>query len=796
MSDETINHVFNTAWEVVNNTGRNVFLTGKAGTGKTTFLKKLMKETSKNCVVVAPTGVAAINAGGVTMHSFFQLPFNAYLRHGGYVQGEVQFTNKSELLRGLRITKAKRELMSEMDLLIIDEVSMVRADLLDAVDDILRSVRGNRNKPFGGVQVLFIGDLFQLPPVVQDQEKELLKKYYESPFFFNAEVLKENPPLIIELKKIYRQTEEKFIGLLNSVRNNSMAEQDFELLHSRYVPSFWIDVENIITLTTHNNTADKINRDELQKLNAPIFKFEANVDGDFSDRAYPTEKVLELKLGAQIMFIKNDTKAGKYYNGKLAKIIKLTAEEIIVKLADSDIELRVEKEKWDNIKYVFDKEDNKINEEPLGSFLQYPIRLAWAITIHKSQGLTFTKMAIDAGASFAAGQVYVALSRCTSLTGLTLLTKIPASAISTDQRIVEFIKKETDLKTLNLDEEKFEYSISRLEKIFDWNLVNVLIDEAIEFTSGKEFDGRDSVIERLNIIKAKTSEQTLIAMKFMDRVNQIVIVKPIDTALLEERVKKAKPYFIEKLLEEIIQPIVAIREEIKIKKRAKTLLLYFNELILDLWRKVKEIEKADVSGLDLKVVIEYKEQPVIPKPAETNSEAASEPKIEKEKAYNVEEIRKTKANAFRPWSREEDEKLMALVGNNKPLYEIAKTLERTNRAIELRVEKIKLEGIKDPKEKIDSKKVSLDLYKEKKTIEEIATLRGMAASTIEGHLALFIKTGEVNLFDFISEEQFQMIKVAVEKMGFENLTDLKKTTGDSISWGQLRMVVNYLRKDV
>jgi hypothetical protein len=572
-----------------------------------------------------------------------------------------------------------------------------------------------------------------------------------------------------------------------------MAEQDFDLLHSRFFPHIPINEDNFITLTTHNNTADKINRDELQKLNAPIFKFEANVDGDFSDRAFPTEKVLELKLGSQIMFIKNDTKAGKYYNGKLAKIIKLTAEDIIVKLADSDIELRVEKETWENIKYVFNKEDNKINEEPLGSFLQYPIRLAWAITIHKSQGLTFTKMAIDAGASFAAGQVYVALSRCTSLTGLTLLSKIPASAISTDPRIVEFIKKETDLKTLNLDEEKFEYSISRLEKIFDWNLVNVLIDEAIEFTSGKDFEGKESTIEKLKVIKSKASEQTLIAMKFMDRVDQIVIVKPIDTALLEERVKKAKPYFIEKLLEEIIQPIVAIREEIKIKKRTKTLLLYFNELILDLWRKVKDIEKADVSGLDLKVVIEYKEA-VIPMPSETNSEAASEPKIEKEKAYSVEEIRKTKANAFRPWSREEDEKLMALVGNNKPLYEIAKTLERTNRAIELRVEKIKLEGIKDPKEKIDSKKVSLDLYQEKKTIEEIATLRGMAASTIEGHLAQFIKTGEVNLFDFITEEQFQTIKVAVEKMGFENLTDLKKSTGDAISWGQLRMALNYLRE--
>ena len=794
MQDESINTIFNTAWEVVNNTGRNVFLTGKAGTGKTTFLKKLMKETSKNCVVVAPTGVAAINAGGVTMHSFFQLPFNAYLRHGGYVQEEVQFTNKSELLRGLRISKPKRELMSEMDLLIIDEVSMVRADLLDAVDDILRSVRGNRNKPFGGVQVLFIGDLFQLPPVVQDQEKGLLSKYYESPFFFNAEVLKENPPLIIELKKIYRQTEETFIGLLNNIRNNTMKEMDYEVLHSRYVPSFRIDEENIITLTTHNNTADRINQEELRKLKSPSIKFTADIDGDFNDKALPTERVLELKLGAQIMFIKNDTKGGgRYYNGKLAKIIKLTAEDIIVKLADSDIELKVEKEKWENIKYVFNKEDNKINEEPLGSFLQYPIRLAWAITIHKSQGLTFTKMAIDAGASFAAGQVYVALSRCTSLTGLTLLTKIPASAISTDPRIVEFIKKETDLNSLNLDEEKFEYSISRLEKIFDWNVVNVLIEEAIEFTNGKEFDGRDSIIEKLNAIKTKVSEQTLIAMKFMDRVNQIVIVKPIDTALLTERVKEAKKYFIGKLHSEVLHSIEIIREEVKIKKRTKTLLLYYNELILDLWRKIRLIEKANVEGLDVKISFNVTGGD-IPKPIEQKMEASSEPNIGK--AYNVEEIRKTTANAYAPWTNVDDERLIKLVAVNTPISQLTTIFERGKGAIESRITKLKLENriIESKASVVSSKKISLELYKEKKTIEEIATLRGMAASTIEGHLALFIKSGEVNLFDFITEEQFQIIKVAIEKMGFENLTDLKRTTGDSISWGQLRMAVNYIKE--
>ncbi len=736
MTDVTINPIFNAAWEVVNYTGLNVFLTGKAGTGKTTFLKKLVSETSKKTIVLAPTGVAAINAGGVTMHSFFQLPFNVYIRHGGYTQGEVQFTNKSELLRTIRMSKPKRDLMNEMELMIIDEVSMVRADLLDAVDDILRSVRGNRSKAFGGVQVLFIGDLFQLPPVVQDQEKNLLKQYYESAFFFNSEVLRESPPEIIELKKIYRQTEEKFISLLNNVRNNTMRDEDFELLHSRYVPSIRMEEENFITLTTHNNTADRINQEELRKLNTSVFKFEANVDGDFNDRSFPTEKVLELKLGAQIMFIKNDTKGGKYYNGKLAKVIKISQDEIIVKLADTDIELRVEKELWENIKYVFNKEANKIDEQPLGSFLQYPIRLAWAITIHKSQGLTFTKMAIDAGASFAAGQVYVALSRCTSLTGLTLLSKIAPSAISTDQRIIEFISKETDVTLLNLDQEKFVYSILRLEKIFNWNTMLDLINEAIVFTTGKKFDDKELVLEKLNEIYNKSKLQAETSTKFLNVINQIVDTKPIDTALLTERVKKAKPYFIEKILEEIIHPIVAIREEIKIKKQTKLLVLYFNDLILDLWRNVRLIEKADVSGLDLKIEYAFKEN-VVPKIEKINPNPVTQPKNYPTK---------------------------------KEYYKAS------------------------PKEEVgSSKKISLQLYQEKKTIEEIAAARGMAASTIEGHLALYIQSGEVNLFDFINEEQFQVIKVGVEKMGIENITEVKKSVGETITWGQLRMAVNYLR---
>jgi len=802
MTEESDNRIFETAWEIVNHTGLNVFLTGKAGTGKTTFLKKLVSETAKKCVVVAPTGVAAINAGGATMHSFFQLPFNIYLKNAGYSQGEVQFTNKSELLRNMKFFKDKRNLINELDLLIIDEVSMLRADMLDAMDEILRSIRGKRNKAFGGLQVLFIGDMFQLPPIVTDREAALFNQHYESPFFFSAEVLKENPPLIVELKKIYRQTEEKFIGLLNNIRHNSMATDDYDLLHSRYNPMFNSADENIITLTTHNSVADKINQDELRKLTSPVFKFSAEISGDFNSKNVLTEEVLILKEGAQVMFIKNDTKGGgRYYNGKLATITKLSQEEIIVKLAESNDEIKVDKEKWENIKYVFNKEDNLINQEPLGSFSQYPIRLAWAITIHKSQGLTFSKLAIDAGSSFAAGQVYVALSRCTSLNGLTLLTKITDKSIRTDSRIVEFTSKETDIAALNLEHEMFVYSLNRLEKVFDWRIIIELIDEARNYTNDRSFDGKEDVLERMKTISEKAKEQGDIAVKLVERINQIVSYKPIDTVLLSERVMKGKTYFIEKLHQEIVQPIEIIRNELKKKKKTKQLISYFRGLETDLLRKIGEIEKANVAGLNLMLKVSYKEHFKVEektKEVKENSKIPGESKGEeyvKEKAYSVDEIRKHKPNAFRPWTKEDDEKLFELSSKNTPIFEIAKAFERSRNAIELRIEKIKTEGITETKVKTNSKQASLDLYLEKKTIEEIATLRGMAVSTIEGHLALYIVSGEVNLFDFISEEQFQTIKAGVDKVGIENLSELKRFVGDSIPWGRLRMAVNYLIKN-
>jgi len=376
------------ATEFILKTAENVFITGKAGTGKTTFLHAIRQNTSKNTIVAAPTGVAAINAGGMTLHSLFQLPFQAFIPSKQRVS--TGFTNISGLFEHFKFSKAKIELLKELELLIIDEVSMLRCDMLDAIDITLRTIRKNQHEPFGGVQILFIGDLFQLPPVVKDDEWAILHDYYETPFFFSAQVMKESNFWNIEFTRIYRQNEERFIRLLNKVRNNEMTEDDFYELNDRYQPEALSELEDYITLSTHNIKVDRINHTQLQKLEGDACEFTALINGEFNENAYPTEIKLTLKPGAQVMFIRNDSKPEKrYYNGKLATVKRVTSEEITVQFFDNGNEFVVEKEKWENIRYNYNAATDKIEEEIIGSFMQYPLRLAWAITIHKSQGLTF-----------------------------------------------------------------------------------------------------------------------------------------------------------------------------------------------------------------------------------------------------------------------------------------------------------------------------------------------------------------------------------------------------------------------
>lgn len=451
MTPDSSNELFNLAYNFVEETSQSIFLTGKAGTGKTTFLRYVKKNTRKNTVIVAPTGVAAINAGGTTIHSFFQLPFTPFVptTHELFSVAQAGMSHRHPLLSQMHISSQKQELFQKLELLIIDEVSMLRCDVLDAIDLVLRHYRNDMYHPFGGVQVLFIGDLYQLPPVIANDQWAILKDYYNAPYFFHAKVIQQDPPLYIELKKIYRQKQEEFIHLLNHIRNNQFDETDLFLLNKLYQPGRMPSEEGYIMLTTHHARAEATNQMQLAKLNDELHTFQASIEGVFSEKSYPADKVLHLKKGAQVMFLKNDLAHPKrYYNGKIGTVSSFEDNGIWVIPNGTEEAVYVEKEIWKNIVYTYNTAKHQIEEEEIGSFVQYPLKLAWAITIHKSQGLTFEKAVIDAGAAFASGQVYVALSRCVSLEGIILHSKILPEAIYTDPEVIRFAEEETDATRL------------------------------------------------------------------------------------------------------------------------------------------------------------------------------------------------------------------------------------------------------------------------------------------------------------------------------------------------------------
>jgi ATP-dependent exoDNAse (exonuclease V) alpha subunit len=404
--------------QFINQTQQSVFLTGKAGTGKTTLLREIIQTTHKNTVVVAPTGIAALNAGGVTIHSMFQLPFGGFIPENSspHFDQYSKFETKATLRRNFKMSGLKKTVIKNMELLIIDEVSMLRPDLLDAIDCVLQSVR-KKSQPFGGVQALFIGDLLQLPPVIKDDEWRTLKNYYSGKFFFHSHFVQQNPPLYVELSKIFRQTDEKFISVLNNLRNNRITTADMTILNEFVKPNFDLKAnEGYITLTTHNAKADNMNAQALKDLQGELFTYPATIVDDFPEKIFPVEHNLQLKVGAQIMFIKNDLSLEKrFFNGKMGIIKSLAKEEIVVHFPDDNKTIEVERYEWENIRYKIDDNTKEIEDEILGTFTHYPIKLAWAITVHKSQGLTFDKAALDVSQVFMPGQAYVALSRLRSL---------------------------------------------------------------------------------------------------------------------------------------------------------------------------------------------------------------------------------------------------------------------------------------------------------------------------------------------------------------------------------------------
>ena len=461
------NAEYSLASSFVKDTQRSVFLTGKAGTGKTTFLRKLLQETTKKTAVVAPTGVAAINAGGSTIHSLFGLPTRAFLPTASPCDPNVA-NNIGMLREHFHYPKAKRDLFQALELLVIDEISMVRSDILDAIDHSLRFSR-NSSQPFGGVQLLMIGDLYQLPPVVTEYERPLLYEHYTSEFFFAAQVYQHIQPITIELNKVYRQQDKQFITLLNLIRTNSMESWDYESLAEKVQPEFRPEESGWITLTTHNKQAEAINERELQRLEDPEQNFVANVSGEFNETSFPTDGILRLKTGAQVMFVKNDSSwERRYFNGKIGTVVKIEKNKLHIDCNDGQPPLEIGKETWKNLRYSFNGETQSVDQEEIGLFEQFPVRLAWAITIHKSQGLTFEKAMIDAGKSFAPGQVYVALSRCVSMDGMVLITPIRSQNIISDFRIIQFFDgqpKARDLEEI-LEEERRKFHRNELSKVY------------------------------------------------------------------------------------------------------------------------------------------------------------------------------------------------------------------------------------------------------------------------------------------------------------------------------------------
>lgn len=537
------NEELSLARQFIENTGTSIFLTGKAGTGKTTFLKEIRRLSSKRMIVLAPTGIAAINAGGVTIHSFFQLPLSPYVPGTSF---------HSEQQKRYKFSKQKQQIISTLDLLIIDEISMVRSDLLDAIDNVMRRYRIH-NLPFGGVQLLMIGDLQQLAPVVKPDDWNMMKEYYSTPYFFSSQALKLTFYITIELKKVYRQQDSYFLEILNKIRNNKIDEKTLKELNSRYIPDFkQPNGEDYIILTTHNTPADHINEEHLKELPHEEFYYNADMEGTFPESSFPAEKKLVLKVGAQVMFIKNDSSGlERYYNGLIAEIKELDNDKICVYTKENNKVFKIDKETWTNSKYTLDAESKEIKEDIEGIFKQYPLRLAWAITIHKSQGLTFNHAIIDASRSFAHGQTYVALSRCKTLEGLVLSAPIKKSAIISDFIIDDFTRsKEDDKPDKNLLKiHEHQYAITLIDELFNLQSIQQAAEQLFRTINDHLFKKYPKYVSLYREMNSSLLSLINIALKFKIQYSKILSSRiELNNARIQDRIHKGAIYFEEQLL--------------------------------------------------------------------------------------------------------------------------------------------------------------------------------------------------------------------------------------------------------
>ncbi|NQU52649.1 MAG: helix-turn-helix domain-containing protein [Bacteroidetes bacterium] len=802
------------AFNFVQYTGQNIFLTGKAGTGKTTFLKTLKEKSPKRMIVVAPTGVAAINAGGVTIHSFFQLSFGP----------QVGLENASAQQN--RYNKEKINIIRSLDLLVIDEISMVRADLLDAIDRVMRRFK-NRNKPFGGAQVLMIGDLQQLSPVVKNEEWNLLKREYDTVYFFSSKALRETSYVSIELTHVFRQQDEHFINLLNKVRDNKLDEQALAALNQRHIPDFKPETnEGYITLCTHNIQAQRINDAKLRLLKSNTKTFTASTDGKFPEYSYPTEFELKLKVGAQVMFVKNDPEQDKrFYNGKIGKITSMDDEVIRVQCPDDLEEIEVTPLLWENIKYSVDANTTEITESVEGSFSQIPLKLAWAITIHKSQGLTFERAIIDAQASFAHGQVYVALSRCKTLEGMVLSTPIANRSIVKDNTVSGFIQnvEQNQPGENELNDAKLAYQKDLLLDVFRFENVKILVNTINKII--RENSGSVPEVVADHLVKIKTSVYSNlvdVSEKFQNQVAQLLFVQPDveQNSQLLERISKAANYFAEKVKAILVDDFSKADLDVDNRTVKKQLKNTSTRLSDEAELKLASFEICK-AGFKVKNLLDARAKAVI----ETSKSAGKKPKAKD--ILSPDSIpHPLLYNTLRSFRYEKSSELgipAYMVFSQKALVEMVNylpvesaTLELINglgskkieqfgadiiQIIQLYCDENEVERMeiplkqatkKEKKPKEDTKKVSFELFQSGKTVAEVATERGLSPTTIESHLSHYVGLGELDVNLFLDKEKLQKITQYFKSTDNKSFGEAKAKLGDEVSYSELRMGLSYL----
>jgi hypothetical protein len=814
------NHELQLASDFVQYTGQNIFLTGKAGTGKTTFLHNLQKNTAKRMIITAPTGVAAMNAGGVTLHSFFQLPF------GPFVPGSE--TTERNTQRHFRFSKEKKQIIQSLDLLVIDEISMVRADLLDAVDATLRRHRRNM-QPFGGIQLLMIGDLHQLSPVAKQHEWQLLQQHYQSVYFFSSNALRQTELLTIELKHIYRQSDERFIRLLNQVRDNKLDASSIAALNQRYIPDFTPDEDQgYITLSTHNRSTDTINQSKLASLAPKEHRFTADISGDFPEQIYPTSAILHLKEGAQVMFVRNDPSTDKlYYNGKIGKISKISSKNITVFCPGDKEKIVVTPVDWQNIKYTVNEENKEIEENVIGKFEQYPLKLAWAITIHKSQGLTFEKAIIDAKAAFAHGQVYVALSRCKTIEGMVLSSPILPTGIETDEAVLHFDKtsQQNQPSENRLLVAKISYQQQLLRDCFDFSLLGNRLGYFTHLLLSNDRVIQVSGVSAIGEIK-KMAMQDIIAVSENFKRQLLTLFKTCnlpesDTHILE-RISKASTWFQDKfavIFDDVVQNLHVETDNNELRKKINNTLNNLKREISVKLAGIKCCEKGFSPAAYLRAVsaAEIDFTPAKAKksqtPAYTESDVAHPELFQTIKDWRSRMAKEHQVAHFQVlYQRILIQIVVCLPDNLTDLGKIngvgQKTIEKYGQEIielvgsyrkKYNIETVTLpEPHKQPTENAnatkeapasDTKEITFKMFCNGLDIAHIAKERGFVQSTIEGHLGFFVEKGELDINKLLAAEKQQSISKELTAEHDNSLSAVKNKLGDDYSYGEIKLML-------